>query len=165
MAVTDWDIDKLTLVCASSGRQLDEDEEIYSAIYDEDNRFVRRDYAVECWPPKDMDMAFSFWKTRVPKKDAPARRFVDDEVIVDFFHRLEGHGEPVKRNFRYVLALLLMRKKVLKFKTVRRSDDTEVLVLHDKKLDCDYEVVDPHLSEEQIQQVTEEIGQVLNTRM
>jgi hypothetical protein len=56
-----------------------------------------------------------------------------------------------------------MRKKTLKFKEFRRGDGGDSLVLHDRLRDCDYEVNDPHLSEEQVQQVTEEIKSVLNT--
>ena len=161
----DWDIEKTSLACAANGRAFAEEEEICSALYYESPHFIRKDFGAESWPQQDKSRMFSFWRTRLPKKDAPVRRFVDDEVILDFFHRLEGDQDPVKRNFRYVLALLLMRKKTLKFKEMRRGDGGEALVLHDRVKDCDYEVVDPHLSEEQIQQVTEEIGKVLNSRI
>ena len=165
MAITDWDIQKSTLVCAATGRQFDEDEEIYSAIYDDGSTFVRRDYSLDCWPPEDMDQAFSYWKTRVPKKDGPVRRFVDDEVIFDFFRRLEGQTEPRKRHFRYVIALFLMRRKRLKFRELKRGDGELLMVLHDRITASDYEVPDPKLSEEQIQQVSEEVGQILNMKL
>ena len=165
MAITDWDIVKTTLVCAASGREFAEDEEIYSALYDEDSQFVRRDYAAEHWPPKDVDRVFSFWKTRTPKKDGPVKRFVDDDVIADFFARLEGQSGEQKRNFRYVLALFLMRRKRLKFKEMRRVGNGMVMVVHERLTDRDHEVQDPRLSEEQIAQVSGEIGRILNTRI
>ena len=121
--------------------------------------------SAECWPAQDHDKAFSYWQTRIPKKDAPVRRFVDDEVILDFFKKLEGQEEPSKKSFRYVLGLLLMRKKVLKFTEFRRGETSGILVLYDKVRDSKYEVADPNLTEEQIQQVTEEIGQVLNAKV
>lgn len=165
MAVTDWEIGKTTLVCSASGREFAEGEEIFSALYDEGERFVRRDYGTDCWPPADLEGVFSFWKTRIPRHDAAVRRFVDDDVILDFFRRLAGHEEARKRDFRYVLALLLMRKKVLKFKEMRRLGEETVMVLHDRVGGCDYEVVDPRLSEEQVERVSEEVGQVLNVRL
>lgn len=165
MAITDWEIQKTTLVCATSGREFAEEEEVFSALYDEENAFVRRDYSADCWPPADLARVFSFWKTRAPKKDAPRKMFVDDEVILDFFRRLEGLADERKRNFRYVLALLMMRKKTLKFKEMRRADGEMVMILYDKVSDCNYEVIDPRLSEEQVEQVSEEIGQVLNVRL
>ena len=165
MAITDWEISKTTLSCATDGRQFDEEEEIYSALYDEEGVFVRRDYCVGCWPPADTGKVFSFWKTRIPSRNAPAKKFVDDEVIMDFFKRLEGHNDEQKRNFRYVLSLLLMRKKVLKFVSMQREGDDLVMALHDRVADATYEVIDPRLSEEQINQVSDEIGQVLNVKI
>jgi len=165
MAITDWEIERTTLVCAASGREFAEGEEIYSALYEEAGTFVRRDYSTACWPPADVERVFCFWKTRAPKKSAPARRFVDDEVIMDFFRRLEGREEAQKRNFRYVLALLLMRKKVLKFREMRREGEDMVMVLHDQVSDCEYEVVDPRLTPEQVEEVSVEVGRVLNTRI
>ena len=165
MATTDWDIAKSTLVCAASGRQFDEDEPIYSALYEEEGEFVRRDYALDQWPPQDVERVFSYWKTRTPKKDAPVRRFVDDKVVFDFFQRLDGRTEPHKVHFRYVIALFLMRRKRLKFVELKRGDDELRMVLHDRVTGSDYEVPDPRLSEEQIQQVSEEVGNILNMKL
>jgi len=165
MAVTDWEIQKMTLTCAATGRPLAEDEEICSALYEEGEGFIRKDYALAAWPPADADRAFSFWRTRVPKKDAPARAFVDDEVILDFFRRLEGHAEPQKQHFRYVLALFLMRKKLLKFKEIRRTDGGMALLLHERTTHAEHVVLDPGLSEEQIEQVSEEIRLILRVRI
>jgi len=162
MLQMDWDISKTSLVCAACNKEFAEEQEIFSALYDEQQGFVRRDYCIGCHPSQDQAAVFSFWHTRIPPHDAPVRRFVDDEVIHDLFRRLEGHDDPGKRNFRYVLALLLMRKKVLKFREFRRDEKGDVLLLQDRLTDAVHTVVDPDLSEEQIEQVTEEIGQVLN---
>ena len=126
---------------------------------------TRRDYCVPCWSQDNQGGAFSFWRTQLPRHDAPVRRFVDDEIVLDLFRRLKGHDEPDKRNFRYVLALLLMRKKVFKFKEVRRSENDDALILTERGSDCEHVVVDPNLSEEQIQQVTVEVGQILNVKV
>jgi len=168
----DWNIGSTSLACAVCNKPFAEEQEVLSALYDERPEFVRRDYCAECWPKQDPRSAFSYWRTRIPKRDAPVRRFVDDDIVLDFFRRLEGSPDPAKRNFRYVLALLLMRRKALKFAEFRRpvpdsdrgNEGGAVLVLHDRLRDCDYEVPDPNLSEEQVQQVTQEIHQLLNVK-
>ena len=160
----DWEIGNVTLACAACSKTFVEEQGIFSALFDERPTFVRRDYCRECWPQQAREPVFSHWETRIPKRDAPVRRFVDDDVVMDFFRRLEGSPEPAKVSFRYVLALLLMRKKVLKLKELRRSEKGAALVLHDRLRDCDYDVADPNLTEEQIQQVTGEIHQVLNVK-
>lgn len=160
----DWEIGNTSLACAACNQGFVEEQQVFSGLYDEGQTFVRRDFCAECWSKQDKEKVFSYWQTRIPKKDAPVRRFVDDDVVLDFFRRLEGNAEPTKMSFRYVLGLLLMRKKVLKFTEFKRTEAGAVLVLHDRLRDCDYEVVDPNLNEEQIQQVTEEVNQVLNVK-
>lgn len=164
-AYMDWEISKTALVCASCSTTFAEGQEIVSVLYDEPNGFMRKDYCAACRPEPNGGAAFSFWRTRIPPSDAPVRRFVDDDVLRDLFRRLEGHDDPRKRNFRYVLALLLMRKKLLKFQQFRRDENGDTLLLQDRLTGVVHRVADPNLSEEQIDQVTEEIGQVLNARI
>jgi hypothetical protein len=165
MATTDWDIGKTSLVCASTGRELTEREDIYSALYEEAGTFVRRDYGLDAWPPDDLDQAFSYWKTRVPAKDAPAKKYVDDDVVMDFFRRLSGRDDAEKLRFRYVLALFLMRRKRLKFAQIKHDGETMVMVLYDRITRERHEVVDPGLTEEQVGSVSEQVGQILNTKL
>ena len=161
----DWDISKTSLTCAACNTEFAGGQEIVSVLSDEPDGFARRDYCVDCNRPADDGTVFSFWHTRIPASDAPVKRFVDDDVIMDLFRRLDGHGDPQKRNFRYVLSLLLMRKKVLKFIEFKRSDTGGELILKDRISDALHTVIDPDLAEEEIEHVTEEVGQVLNFRL
>ena len=161
----DWDIAKATLACAECEKEFVEEEDVFSALYDAPAGFSRKDYCVACWPKQNGSLAFSFWRTQIPARDAPVRRFVDDENVLDLFRRLEGHAEPRKRDFRYVLALLLMRKKVLRFKEFHRDNAGDMLVLCERDGGSEHRVLDAHITEEQIQRVTEEIGQILNVKL
>ena len=161
----DWNITRGELQCSHCGKSFQEDEEYFSAIYDGGTEFVRLDFCTGCSSQADREACFSFWKTRVPMKEQEQKKFVDDEVILNFFLRLANEQDQLKRNFRYVLALFLMRKKQLKFKDVARSEEGEALVLYSSREQQDYEVAIPQLSEEEIQQVTEEVGQILNVRL
>jgi hypothetical protein len=113
-----------------------------------------------------MDRAalYSFWKTRCIPQEKKVKKFVDDSVILDFFVRLQHEQDPLKKNFRYVLALLLMRKKILKFEDVKKGEGGEALILRYPAEDQRFEVYNPQLTEEQIQQVTDQVGQILNVK-
>ena len=54
---------------------------------------------------------------------------IDDDLLLDCFGRLEGRTDAAGENFRYVLALLLMRRKRFKFEETRNDDGRELLVL------------------------------------
>ena len=150
--------------CASCGREFQENETYCSALYDKGVEFERLDFCADCWSGGTPEM-FSFWQTRVPPKEEKKKLLVDDEVIMDFFVRLQDATDELKVNFRYILALVLMRKKRLKFKDVRRTDDGEFLVLDLPRNGGTYEVLNPDLTEDKIAQVTDEVGKILNVQL
>ena len=161
----DWEISKVGPHCEGCDRSFDEGDALFSALYDEQTEFVRRDYCPACWEKVDQGRVFSHWRTRTPTKDAPPKRFVDDDVLLSFFARLDGEEDRLKINFRFVLGLLLIRKKLLKFTRVRRQGEIEFLVLQDKREGREVEVRNPELTEEQVVTVTEECGKLLNMRL
>jgi len=162
---TDWDIRKGDKHCERCQKEFREEEEYFAGLYDENRQFVRRDFCLTCWEAVEKPSLYSFWRTRVPKKEEKAKLLVDDDIILNFFFRLENEQDQLKKNFRYVLALLLMRKKILKFKDVRRGEGGEALVLRQPKEGREFVVYNPQLTEEQIQKVTEEVGQILNVQV
>lgn len=158
--MTDYQIQANTRRCAATGRELRPGEKIYTVLRDQGGQFVRQDYAHETWagPPAD---AFSFWAGRVPAAEGDRKPRIDDELLMDCFRRLEGQTEPARVNFRYVLALLLMRRKRLKFEEARVEDGQEVLSLRCARSRDKYRVVHPRLSDEETAAVQEEVFKVL----
>jgi hypothetical protein len=146
--------------CTITGRELKPGEKFFTALLEENNQFVRRDFSTEAWqgPPPE---AFSFWAGRVPRESEARRPQIDDEMLLECFHRLEGQTEPRKVNFRYVVALLLMRRKRLKFIDARLVQSQEVLVVFCPREKKKYDLVNPHLSEEEIASVQDEVFKVL----
>lgn len=161
----EWNINRGEQRCAACERVFQEDEEYISTVVDQGLEFERKDYCTGCWSDDLGAGSFSFWRTRVPLKQEEDKKFVDDEVIFNFFQRMEGQSDPLKQNFRYVLGLFLMRKRMLKFRDVERTDEGEFLVLYVPRDKSEHSVFIPNLTEEQIVQVTEDVGQILNVQL
>jgi hypothetical protein len=127
---------------------------------EEGDRFLRKDYSSEAWqgPPPG---AFSFWSGRVPAADGGRLPGIDEDMLVECFQRLEGEAEQAKINFRYVVALLLMRRKRFKFEEARQEHGMEVLTLRCGRSGARHEVLNPRLTEEQMVAVQEEVFKVL----
>src|SRR5262249_38159852 len=96
--------------CAASGRELRPGERFYSALLEEAGRLVRKVSAAEAWsaPPAG---AVAYWCGRIPASGRPRQPTINDELLIDCFEHLGDAQEPAQRNFRYVVALLLMRRK------------------------------------------------------
>jgi hypothetical protein len=159
--MTDYQIQAPTRRCAVTGRELRPGERYHAVLLDEGGRFVRHDYAADAWagPPPG---AFSHWSGRVPKDGEAARRPpIDDELLVECFHRLDGAEEPAQVHFRYVVALLLMRRKRFKFEDVTKDAVGETMTLRDTRTGERHRVADPGLTEEAMAAVQDEVFQVL----
>ena len=162
--MSEWEITRSQQRCGRCETVFEELQEYYSAIYERPEGFERMDFCMKCWPGGTDEM-FSFWKRRVPPKEVKPKKFVDDEMLIDFFERLSGATEELKVNFRYILALVLMRKRLLKLEGTRRDETGEYLKIKLRGRDAVQEVFNPDLTEEKIGHVTEEIGHILNVRL
>ena len=146
--------------CAASGRELLPGERFFSALLDEGGKLLRKDFAADAWPGAPAG-AIAFWGGRIPTAEQPRRPVINDDLLLDCFDHLKDAAEPRQRNFRYIVALLLMRRKRLKFEDVKKADGIELLCLRDAKSGQRHEVADPRLSEEEMTAVQEEVFRVL----
>jgi hypothetical protein len=158
--MTDYQISPNTRKCTTTGREMRPGEVFFSVLLDESGKFVRKDYAADAWngPPTG---AFSFWRGKVPSSQAPRRPPIDDEVLFDCFVRLEGESEPSRIAFRYVLGLLLVRRKRLKMEQTRQEGGREVLILRCSRSGGRYEVANPGLGDDEMESVQEDVFQAL----
>lgn len=158
--MTGYQIQNSSLRCARSGRELHPGERYYSVLYDRGLTLEREDISKDAWqgPPAD---AFSFWIGKVPPKDQARRIVIDDEVLLDCCQRLAGETDPRKVSFRYIVALLLMRRKRFKFEDAESWDGQEVLLLRDSRTRAVHRIVNPQLTEQQLADVQDEVQKVL----
>lgn len=160
--MTDFEVARSQGVCIVTGRTLGEGDAFYAVLFDGPDGFVRQDYSVEAWtePPEN---AFCFWKSQVPKKGQKKKNvIVDNGVLIDFFERLTGEPEPVKVQFRFVLALMLMRKRLLRYEETHDVDGDETWTMTLTTDDSAHEVVNPHLQDDEIDAVSEQLTAILH---
>lgn len=158
--VNDFDISRATGRCASCGRELAEGESFYTVLTETPSGFDRRDIAEECWqaPP---DGSFCHFKSRQPARGQRRKLFVDDQVLIDFFLRLGDADDERKRRFRFVLGLILLRKRLLKYEQSAGRDGLEIWrmrLVRDKSL---HDLVNPGLDDAQIGELTAELSTIL----
>lgn len=162
--MAEWEIEKSQEQCAGTGRQIECGEEYFAALIETEEGLIRRDYSAGYWE-SDKPEVYCFWKTRLPQLDEKKQIYIDDEMLMAFFDRLKEETLQEKINFRFVLTLVLMRKRCLKYDSTKTENGKEIWRLKrmsDKQFD---EVVNPHLDEEQIEQLSSQIGQILQVNL
>lgn len=159
--MTDYEIQGPTRVCAATGRELKPGDRFHAVLAEQGGKFVRADYAADAWtgPPPN---AVAHWAGKVPAADKPRKPVVNDDVLLGCFDRLKDSPDPDALNFRYVAALLLMRRKRFRFEDVARdAAGRDVLILKDAKGGIIHQVTDPRLTDDQIAAVQTEVFRVL----
>lgn len=172
-----YDIERPTGQCAFTGRVLEPGETYVATLVEIDERTIvpensaaarlgmkRLDISGVVWDEgRRPDGLFGHWKTTVTPPDQKKKLFVDDDVLMNLFHRLADTDQPQRIAFRFVLALVLMRKKLLKYEGSRcgETDEHEWWQMVPKGQEDPVSVENPNLDEGQIQQVTEQLGEIL----
>jgi hypothetical protein len=158
--VLDYQIQPNTRRCSVSGRELCPGERYYGVLLEEGGKFVRKDFSVEAWQGAP-EGAFSFWMGRLAPPQSKRRPPIDDEMLMECFQRLEGQLEPNRIRFRYVVALLLMRRRRLRFDETQRDGGQEILLLRCARSGARHAVVNPGLTDEELATVQEDVFQAL----
>jgi hypothetical protein len=160
LAISDYQIEANSRRCATTGKELQPGERCFTALFDQAGHLVRRDYCHEAWqgPPAD---SFSFWSGRVPPADDHGRPRIDDDALMECFLRLQGQTQSDRVKFRYVVTLLLMRRRRVKWQRTRPGHDSEVMVVKCSKTADVHEVVNPRMTDEDIESVQQEVVRVL----
>jgi hypothetical protein len=137
--------------------------------------FCRQNYCEACWQsnpnPASAPGVFSHWKTAVPEPNRKPKLLVDDHVLIDLFARLGEQNDLSGVRFRFVMALLLMRKRILRYEgsEILSPERRSVLNLADEKSELwrmtlrgeAVEVINPVLTPDQISEVSEQISTIL----
>jgi hypothetical protein len=158
----EWSVNRGSHVCSLCEKTFPEEEVYLSALYDENNEFLRKDFCLECWDKEGNEKSFSYWKTKISKKPEKVEIYAKIDIFYDLFNKLENEKDLSRVNFRYVLSLYLIRKKVLKLISSHKSNKDEYMVLHNVKEGTDTEVLMPQLNKEEVLAVTDEIGKLVN---
>lgn len=158
--MADWDIKKTLGQCYGTGEQFVVDQEYYAALVETEQGFERRDYSAEYWQ-QNRTNAYCYWKTRMADPDKKKQLFIDDEMLMVFFDRLAEETDQNKINFRFVLTLILMRKRKLKYESAEIEDGIEVWTLRVAGQGREVKVVNPNLTEDQIAELSSQMGQIM----
>jgi hypothetical protein len=126
--MTDWKFTKRGEQCAQCSRPFAEGEVHVSALAVEGETIARLDACLACWKRRDAQNDLFWWRTH-HSANKPRGLALNLEALEALFFSLGARSETNLRELRYVLCLILMRKRRLKIDRVGRSERGEVLVV------------------------------------
>lgn len=157
-------------MCAATGRVLMPGEGFVAALVEraESEELDRVDYSAAAWDAGSRPArVFACWRGVVQSPDAKKKVLIDDAALVEIFEQLAGQTDPKRVAFRFVLALILIRKRLIVCETTRPGKGGATMLVRPKGPKVEgvpfelSEVVDPGLDEATIADVTDQLTAVM----
>lgn len=167
----DFEVQRCTRRCAATDRPLEPGETCYSVLEVQGANVIRKDYCQSAWsgPPVE---ALGWWMMRIPEQSAKKVKLAPNDVLLELFDQLAE--QPFQEDMRYVLALLLVRRRVLRVEAPlelasattdpgSRAMSEETLVVYSPKRETTYEVNATMPSNERIEEIQRQLSELLTS--
>ncbi len=117
----DFDVRSCSRWCVATELTIQPGEVYYSVLLLQGAEMARLDYRAEAWkgPPED---SFGWWRSRVPTTNGAKAQLAPRDVLLNLL--VELAELPAETEFRYVLALVLLRRRLLRLEETR-TDETD----------------------------------------
>ncbi|MEM9084185.1 MAG: hypothetical protein AAGB34_11360 [Planctomycetota bacterium] len=161
-----FDLGRRSGQCAATGEVLDPGTRVVAAlvdVYDEASesfRVERLEFAEEAWSDDRRPQGFiARWRTVVPERDDKANTIaIDADSMLGLFEQLEDTENDHRVALRYVLALLMIRKRMLE---PAGSEERGVLLVRLKNDETVHRVVEPALAADQLSELGARLSEAL----
>ena len=162
---TDWTIQGRSGHCAATGREFAEGEVFYTLLFRERGGFQREDLCEEAWKQRQADPnafePYSFWRSKFEPPPAAPPEALPKETAEDLLRGYMTERDESHANARYILALMLERKRLLKQIEAKEDIHGRTLVYEHVKTGEVFIVPDPGLRMDQIEAVQNEVAGLL----
>lgn len=159
----DWEIRKRSEICTATQRPFAEGEFFYTAIFRDGDGFRRDDLSEEAWQARPDDpQPFSFWRSKFEMPPPPPPEPLAKQDAESILRKLIEENSDTTKNARYILALMLERKRLLK---PMESTDPDVLVYERTGTGETFLIPNPRLALSQVPEVQKEVSALLGLQL
>ncbi len=160
--LSEWEIKARSRQCARTHEAFENGATIYTLLFRDRVGFKREDISETAWQQiKESVAPFSFWKSKFQAPAPAAPEAMPKESVEELLRRLVSEDLPEHMNARYVLAILLERKRTLKQVDVRETAEDKILIYEHTKTGEAFLIPDPRLRLDQLEAVQQEIYSLL----
>lgn len=163
--IQNWSIRSRATHCALSERAFAEGEVFHTAIYfdPETSGYLRRDVGIDVWAQEVAERKpIAYWRTTYSPTIVEAKPEVTSkESAMALLQRFIEEDDPMTENARYILALMLERKRILSPTATKEVDGSKILFYENKKTGEVFIVRDPDLLLSELAQLQDEVAMLL----
>jgi len=159
----DWSIQHRADRCAVSGEPFRDGDAFYTLLYHEKGAFRREDLSEAAFKARNENIQpYSLWRSKFETPPPPTPEALGKQTAEDLLRRYMAEQSPEHSNARYILAIMLERKKLLKEVEARRGEDGSLTRIYEHAKTGEVFVIpDPQLRLEQIAEVQVQVAGLL----
>jgi hypothetical protein len=155
----DYEVQRSTRHCNATGREFAPGETYYSVLVAEGAELKRNDYAADAWqgPPPE---CVGWWKSQIPDRTTARKHWAPNDVMLQFWDELAE--QPDRQDMRYVLTLLLIRRRVFRLEEEKTTaEGRELLVVYCPRRETTYQVPAVPPEPQRVDPIQEELAAML----
>ena len=157
-----WKLASRKHACSHTEEAFSEGQPFYTAIFwdTEEGEFRREDYCESAWDELGESLEpFSYWRSHYepPVADPKKQEVVDKEDAEAALKRMITENQPETEKTRYLLALMLERKKILQQIDAQEKDGQRLIIYKRRKTEEIFIVPDPGLELEEVPRIQAEV--------
>ena len=161
--MTEWDIQPRSDACTACQKSFADKEAYHTLLRMDASGYQRRDLCAACYANAPRDGVLSYWQGEYKLPAPPPAEPIQKETAETLLRKLVESTDPAHAAARYILAVMLERKRILKHRdTVREQKGDELLIYEHASTGESFTIPDPRLRLDQLAQVQQEIAVVLH---
>ena len=160
----DWSIQTRSDVCTSTQAPFQAGEVFHTLLFEEQGLLRREDLCDAAYRarPQEASVPFSHWRSKFEPTPPKPVEALGKQTAEQLLRTYMADTDPKLRNVRYILAVMLERKRTLKEVETTRSEDGTLLRIYQFPKTGEVLVIpDPQLRLDQIADVQAEVAGML----
>lgn len=161
----DWNLQSRAHACQTCEQPFADQQPYHTLLFDEVAGYRRHDVCEACWMAKFASVPhqhLSHWKGVYEAPPAEAPEPIQHETAESLLRKLVEANDPAHAAARYILAVMLERKRILKVKDQIKQDDGRRVFVYEHSGNGDvFTILDPALQLQQLDAVQREVSELL----
>jgi hypothetical protein len=163
----DWNIQARAHACGACQKPFVEKQSFHTLLFDERQGYQRLDVCEDCWKAQysqgavDKKGFISHWQSVYTPPPAAAPEAIQKDTAETLLRKLVEQNAPEHAGARYILAVMLERKRILKVKAQVMENGTRVFIYEHGKSGDLFNIPDPKLELNHLELVQKDVAHLL----
>lgn len=162
-----WNIQTRSSLCAQCQKNFVEKESCCTVLRASQDGFRREDFCVTCWETsvrgsiQSRDGLISYWQGAYELPSPPPADPLPKEDAESILRRMVERNDPSEKEARYILMVMLERKRIFRQRGTQPGADTTLLVYEHVKTGEVVMIHDPQLHLDKLEDVQKRVAMLL----